>query len=102
MIMAVVKTVFMIKVGLRGLLQPTRIPCVQKDLVSDASRLLDLGGLAVDRVELGSCGGRRVVHVVTADETAPACPRCEVLSVSLTGSALYRPRDIPYEQGCCG
>jgi transposase len=75
--------------------QRTRIPYVQKDLVSDASRLLDLGGLAVDRVELGSFGGR-VVHVVTADETASACPSCGVLSVCLKGQVCTRPRDIPY------
>ena len=45
------------------MLQPTYVQHVQRDLVSDASRLLDLEGLAVDRVELGSFGGR-VVHVV--------------------------------------
>jgi len=37
-----------------------------------------------------------VVHVVTADETASACPGCGVLSVSLKGRACTRPRDIPY------
>ena len=55
--------------------QRTRILHVPNGLVSDASRLLDLGGLAVDRVELGTFGGR-VVHLVTADETASACPSC--------------------------
>jgi len=54
-----------------GLFQRTRIPHVQKDLVSDASRLLDLGGLAVDRLDLGSLGGW-VVHAGAADETASA------------------------------
>jgi hypothetical protein len=53
--------------------QRLRIPHVQNDLVSDASRQLDVGGLAVDRVELGSFGGR-LVHVVTANETASAYP----------------------------
>ena len=48
------------------------------DSVSDASRLLDLGGLVVDRVESDTFGGR-VVHLVTADETASACPSCGVL-----------------------
>ena len=43
--------------------QRTHVCHVQIDSVSDASRLLDLEGLAVDRVELGSFGGR-VVHVV--------------------------------------
>ena len=77
-----------------GLFQRTRITHVQKDLVSDASRLLDLGGLAVDRVASDAFGGR-VVHVVTADETASACPSCGVLSVSLKGLVCTRPRDIP-------
>jgi transposase len=78
-----------------GLLQRTRIPHVQNDLVSDASRLLDLGGLAVARVASDAFGGR-VVHVVTADETASACPSCGVLSVTLKGRVCTRPRDIPY------
>ena len=77
------------------MLQPTYVQHVQEDLVSDASRLLDLGGLAVDRVASDAFGGR-VVHVVTADETASACPRCGVLSVSLKGLVCTRPRDIPY------
>ena len=75
--------------------QRTRIPHAQNDLVSDASRLLDLGGLAVDRIESDTFGGR-VVHVVTADECASACPSCGVLSVSLKGLVCTRPRDIPY------
>ena len=75
--------------------QRTRIPHAQKDLVPDASRLLDLGGLAVDRVALDAFGGR-VVHLLTADETASACPRCGVLSVSLKAFVCTRPRDIPY------
>ena len=77
------------------MLQRTRIPHVQNDLVSDASRLLDLGGLAVDRVASDAFGGR-VVHVVTADETASACPSCGVFSVALKGRVCTRPRDIPY------
>jgi len=77
------------------LFERTRIPHVQKDLVSDASRLLDLGGLAVDRVASDAFGGR-VVHLVTADETASACPSCGVLSVCLKGRVCTRPRDIPY------
>jgi len=77
------------------LFQPTQVCHVQTDLVSDGSRLLDLSGLAVDRIESDAFGGR-VVHVVTADETASACPGCGVLSVSLKGRACTRPRDIPY------
>ena len=75
--------------------QGTFVCHVQIDSVSDASRLLDLGGLAVDRVASDAFGGR-VVHVVTADESASACPNCGVLSVSLKGLVCTRPRDIPY------
>jgi transposase len=77
------------------LFQRTHVQHVQRDLVLEASRLLDLDGLAVQRVESDVFGGR-VVHVRTADETASACPSCGVLSVSLKGLACTRPRDIPY------
>jgi len=40
--------------------------------------------------------GPLVVHVVTADETAAACPSCGVLSMTLKGRVCTRPRDIPY------
>lgn len=43
--------------------------------------LLDLPGLAVAEVVLVE-GGGRVVHVVTADESASACPSCGVFSTS--------------------
>ena len=66
------------------MLQPTYVQHVQEDLVSDASRLLDLGGLAVDRVASDAFGGR-VVHVVTADESAAACPRRTVTN-TIAGS----------------
>ena len=75
--------------------QRTHVCDVQIDSVSDASRLLDLGGLAVDRVESDTSGGR-VVHLVTADECASACPSCGVFSVCLKGRVCTRPRDIPY------
>jgi len=48
-----------------GLFQRTRIPHAQKDLVSDASRLLDLRGLAVDRVASDAFGGRVVSESAT-------------------------------------
>lgn len=73
----------------------THVQDVQRDSVSDASRLLDLDGLAVDRVESDAFGGR-VVHVLTADECASACPSCGVFSVSVKGRVCTRPRDIPY------
>jgi transposase len=75
--------------------QRTHVCHVQKDSGSAASRLLDLGGLAVERIESDTFGGR-VVRVVTVDEGASACPSCGVLSVSLKGLVCTRPRDIPY------
>jgi transposase len=75
--------------------QRTHVQHAQRELVSDGSRLLDLAGLAVDRIESDAFGGR-VVHVITADETASACPSCGVFSLSLKGRACTRPRDIPY------
>src|SRR5665811_28540 len=78
-----------------GLFQRTHVQYVQRDLVSEAWRLLDLEGLAVQRVESDVVGGR-VVPVRTADETASACASCGVLSISLKGLACTRPRDIPY------
>jgi len=77
------------------LFQRTHVQHVQRDSVSDASRLLGLDGLAVDWVELDAFGGR-VAHVVTADQTASACPGCGVFSVSLKGLVGTRSRDIPY------
>lgn len=47
--------------------QNTHVQHAPTDLVSDASRLLDLGGLAVDRIESDAFGGR-VVHLVTIQE----------------------------------
>lgn len=62
---------------------------------SDASRLFGLEGLAVERVEVDGCGGR-VVHVVTADQGASACPSCGVFSSSVKGKVRTRPRDVGY------
>ncbi len=75
--------------------QNTHVKYVQTDSVSDVSLLLDLGGLAVDRIESDAFGGR-VVHVVTADESACACPSCGVFSTSVKALVCTRPRDIPY------
>lgn len=57
--------------------------------------LLDLPGLAVAEVVLEE-GGGRVVHVVTADESASACPSCGVFSTSTKERRCTQPRDIPY------
>lgn len=55
------------------------------------SLLLDMGGLAVDRIESDAFGGR-----VTADETASACPACGVFSASVKALVCTRPRDSLY------
>lgn len=57
--------------------------------------LLGLPGVRVWRVERRS-GGTRVVHVVTADPAAAACPGCGVVSASGKQKVVTRPRDIPY------
>ena len=49
----------------------------------------------VERVALHEDGGR-IVHLVTADQTAAACPTCGVVSTSVKGHAVTRPRDVPY------
>ena len=43
--------------------------------------------------------GTRVVHVLTAEETAAACPSCGVVSTSVKAKVITSPRDIPYGQG---
>ena len=69
---------------------------VQDDMSGqDATLLLGLAGLAVEQVELDG-EGARVVHVVTDDEAAAGCPSCGVLSTSVKGHAVTRPRDVPY------
>ncbi len=60
-----------------------------------ATLLLGIDGLEVERVTLQE-DGARVVHVVTADEAASACPACGVVSTSVKGYAVTRPRDLPY------
>jgi len=41
-------------------------------------------------------GGTRRVHLVTSDDSARACPACGVLATRVKGSAVTRPRDLPY------
>ena len=69
------------------------------DPASDVSLLLGLEGLAVTQVEIDECSGARVVHVLTADEGAAACPSCGVFSTAGKGWVQTRPRDIPYRTG---
>jgi hypothetical protein len=78
------------------LVQRTQVQMVQDDMSGqDATLLLGLAGLAVEQVELEG-EGARVVHVVTDDEAAAGCPSCGVLSTSVKGHAVTRPRDVPY------
>jgi transposase len=64
--------------------------------VSDGTTLLfGLPGVRVERVERLP-DGTRVVHAVTAEETAAACPSCGVFSTSVKGRVTTSPRDIPY------
>ncbi|MFI1569177.1 ISL3 family transposase [Streptomyces sp. NPDC020490] len=51
--------------------------------------------MSVARVELLADGTRRV-HLITADERARACPGCGVFATRVKGSAVTRPRDLPY------
>jgi transposase len=67
--------------------------------VSDGTTLLfGLPGVRVERVER-CVDGTRVVHVVTAEETAAACPSCGVLSRSVKARVITSPKDIPYGLG---
>lgn len=67
--------------------------------MSDGTTLLfGLPGVRVERVER-CADGTRVVHVVTAEETAAACPSCGVLSTSVKARVMTSPKDIPYGLG---
>ena len=57
--------------------------------------LLGLPGVAVERVEV-QLDGTRLVHVVTADPDAAACPSCRVVSTSGKQHVMTRPKDLPY------
>ena len=77
------------------MVQGTHVQVVPESVESAVSRLLDLEGLAVREVGKDAFGGR-VVHVVTADLGASACPSCGQFSTSSKGRVTTRPRDIPY------
>jgi transposase len=59
--------------------------------------LLGLPGVRAERVERVP-DGARVVHVVTDEPTAAACPACGVVSTSVKGRVTTSPKDIPYGQ----
>lgn len=63
------------------------------DISVDASLLLGVDGLAVERVEVAG-DGVRVVHAVTADEGARGCPVCGVIASRVKRRAVTRPRDL--------
>ena len=57
--------------------------------------LFGLRGVRVREVERVA-DGARVVHVLTDDETAAACPAYGVFSSSVRQRRITRPRDLPY------
>jgi transposase len=64
--------------------------------VTDGTTLLfGLPGVEVERVERLD-DGTRVVHVVTAEPSAAACPSCGVVSTSVKARVSTSPRDIGY------
>lgn len=63
-------------------------------VVSDATVLLNLDGLAVQAVRR-EADGAPVAHLVTADETAAACPECGVLASRVKEHVTTGPRDLP-------
>ncbi len=64
--------------------------------MSDGTTLLfGLPGVEVERVQR-LVDGARVVHAVTAEPTAAACPGCGVVSTSVKEYVTTSPKDIPY------
>ena len=64
------------------------------DRSDDASCLLGLEGLAVERVVLTGLGVR-VLQLVTDDPDAARCPACRTVSTSGKEWVLTRPHDVP-------
>jgi transposase len=64
------------------------------DRSDDASCLLGLAGLAVERVASAPLGVR-IVQLVTDDPDAARCPVCRVVSTSGKDWVLTRPHDLP-------
>lgn len=57
--------------------------------------LFGLPGVRVDRVSTDDAGVR-LVEFFTDDERAAACPSCGVVSTSVKGYVVTRPKDLPY------
>jgi transposase len=64
------------------------------DRSDDATCLLGLDGLAVERVVF-TVGGVKIVQLVTSDPDAARCPCCRVVSTSGKEWVLTRPKDLP-------
>jgi transposase len=64
------------------------------DRTDDASCLLGLEGLAVERV-VRTAVGTRIVQLVTDDPDAARCPACRLVSTSGKDWVLTRPHDLP-------
>jgi transposase len=64
------------------------------DRSDDATCLLGLAGLAVERVVLTGLGVK-IVQLVTDDPDAARCPACRARSTSGKDWVLTRPRDLP-------
>jgi transposase len=65
-------------------------------VTSDGTTILfGLPGVRVQKVVRGA-DGARVVHVVTDEPTAAACPECGVVSTSVRQRRTTAPRDVPY------
>jgi transposase len=94
-IMAVVKAVHSHEGEVTGLVQRTQCQRAPERTERGATLLLGIDGLEVELVTQQE-DGARVVHVVTADEAASACPACGVVSTSVKGRVVTRPRDLPY------
>jgi transposase len=64
------------------------------DRSDDASCLLGLEGLAVERV-VRTDAGVKIVQLVTDEQDAARCPACSVVSTSGKEWVLTRPKDLP-------
>ncbi|MFG2377706.1 hypothetical protein ACGFY9_40400 [Streptomyces sp. NPDC048504] len=59
---------------------------------------LGLDGASIDQVERLADGTHRV-HLATADERARVFPVRGVFVIGVKGSAVARPRELPYGEG---
>ncbi|MFF2507724.1 transposase family protein [Streptomyces sp. NPDC058067] len=62
--------------------------------INEAARLLGLEGVSVTQVKDDGAGGS-TVYVVTAEDSARACPSCGVFATRLKDYRTTRPRHLP-------